>query len=147
MLKRRTFFRYADTERYIVGLPCTEELAVNESSGESARNVDLPPVSLRLHGGGYDIGRKEELRRELDSIEPDQVVVLDFSLTEHIDCFSIGLMIAQLKAWNRAEPGTTVRLRNVKPRLARIFRMLGLEHEFVVELNRLPLFHRGVARH
>ena len=45
-----------------------------------------------LHGGYYDLARREELRAELDLIQPHSDVVLDLARTEHLDCSCIGVL-------------------------------------------------------
>jgi anti-anti-sigma factor len=91
---------------------------------------------LLLHGGDYDISRKEDLRSELDRTEPHSDVVLDLALTDFVDCSCLGVFIAKLREWRQQDPDTKVRLRNVAPRIARMLSLLELDRLFVIDTVR-----------
>ncbi|GAC1391204.1 MAG: hypothetical protein NVSMB31_08510 [Vulcanimicrobiaceae bacterium] len=86
-----------------------------------------------LHGGDYDIGRKDELKAELDAISPHSDVVIDLANTASLDCFSLGIMVSKLEEWRAEKPGTNLRLLNVNRGVEKVMRSLRLERIFIIE--------------
>ncbi len=86
-----------------------------------------------LHGGEYDIGRRDELKAELDLISPHSDVVIDLTSTVSLDCYSLGMMVGKLKEWRAEKPGTNLRLLNVNRDLVKVMRSLHLDRVFIVE--------------
>ena len=77
--------------------------------------------------GWYDIWRRDELLAALDRIAPGEVVVLDLSQVEHIDCACFGLLIKKLNQWREKTPNVELRLNNVRAELQDIIRLLQLD--------------------
>jgi anti-anti-sigma factor len=88
---------------------------------------------LKLQGGDYDVGRKDDLRAEVAGIPSSEDIVLDLSTTNSVDCSCIGVLIAQLRAWRAKFPDRTFRLQNVAPGIARMIALLNLERLFLIE--------------
>jgi anti-anti-sigma regulatory factor len=93
--------------------------------------------SLLLKGGWYDAARHEDLKLELHGFEPHGDGVLDLVRTKHLDCASLGILIAKLLTWRKRKPEINLRLLNVAPKLANILRLLQLDQVFLIESERI----------
>jgi anti-anti-sigma factor len=86
-----------------------------------------------LHGGSYDIVRRNELKAELDLVEPHSDVALNLGRVEYLDCSCLGVMVERLQLWRKARPGTNLRLQNVPPEVVKVLRLLELDRLFIVD--------------
>jgi anti-anti-sigma factor len=91
----------------------------------------VKPETLR--GGYYDIARKDELEAELGRVEPHSDVVLNLDNVEHLDCSCLGVMVARLQSWRKAQPGTNLRLQNVSRHFAKILCLVELDQLFIID--------------
>ena len=80
--------------------------------------------------GWYDIWRRDEFEAALDRIDPGDVVVLDLSQVQHIDCACLGLMLRKLNQWREKTPNVEVRLDNVGTHLQQMMKFLQLDQTF-----------------
>ncbi len=93
--------------------------------------------AVLLRGGYYDIYRLDQLRAELQAVQPHSDVLLDLATTESLDCACLGALVGHLNVWRQRAPDTNLRLKNIHPRVARILTLTQLDKVFIVE-NVLP---------
>jgi anti-anti-sigma factor len=84
-----------------------------------------------VFSGEYDLARKEPLRKELETLNPQPNVILDFTEVAYLDsiCVTELLRMHGLRAANGFETETVV-VRN--PSVRRLFDILGLNQVFRV---------------
>ncbi len=102
----------------------------------AAESFTLHQRPYRLRGGYYDIGRRAELRAELDSLEPHSDIILDLAATQQVDCSCLGVMVAKLNEWRERDSEMNLRLLNVGPGVARVLNISRLDEAFIVERTR-----------
>lgn len=76
-----------------------------------------------LKGGEYDIWRQEELRKELDAIQPAGTVVLDLKKATFMDAGAIGLLVHLRKRLRDSDPNARLVLRNTPPIVMRVLKI------------------------
>jgi anti-anti-sigma regulatory factor len=86
-----------------------------------------------LRGGYYDSARQNDLKSELDGIEPASELVLDLARTEHLDCSCLGVVIAKLLALRERDSNAQLLLRNVATKFASTLHLLKLDEVFIIE--------------
>ena len=93
------------------------------------------PVSAQpnvLHGGEYDVFRREELRQELAAIEVSGDVEIDFCNTAFIDAGAAGLLLALRRRVIARYPDAKVRLVNVPRIVQRLLQVSGTAEAFEI---------------
>ena len=85
-----------------------------------------------LHGGEYDVFRREELRAELESIELTGDVDIDFRDTTFIDAGAAGLLLAFRRRLVERVPSARIRLINVPPIVRRLLQVSGAAGAFEI---------------
>ena len=93
---------------------------------EQGRNPKRASEPIVLNGW-YDIWRRDELLAVLDRVDPTDVVVLDLSLVEHLDCACLGILIRKLNQWREKTPNVELRLDNVGAHLQKMIKLLRLD--------------------
>lgn len=85
-----------------------------------------------LHGGEYDVFRRDELRAELASIDVDGDVDIDFRETSLIDAGAAGLLVAFRNRVRARYPQAKVRLVHVAPIIRRLLQVSGTAEAFEI---------------
>lgn len=91
------------------------------------------PVSARvarLHGGEYDVFRRDELRAELEAIDPHGDVDIDFRDTTFMDAGALGLLLAFKKRLEENDAAARVRLVNLPAIVRRLLQVSGTAEVF-----------------
>lgn len=83
-----------------------------------------------LQGGDYDVFRRDELRAELDAIEPAEIVELDLKRTTFMDAGAIGLLVAFRRRVRQQYPDAQVRLLNTPSLVRRVLKLSACDDLF-----------------
>jgi anti-anti-sigma factor len=76
-----------------------------------------------LHGGDYDVFRRDELQAELAAIATDGDVDIDLKTTTFMDAGAIGLLIAFRRQLLEKQPDAHVRLLHAQPIIRRVLEL------------------------
>lgn len=85
--------------------------------------------------GEVDIYNADSLKNELQSLiaEKSADIVLDCTNLKYIDSTGLGVLVNALKKVEETE--NSIRIVNLKPYIAKIFTLTGLDKIFVIEVN------------
>ncbi len=85
--------------------------------------------------GEVDIYNADSLKNELQSLiaQKSANIVLDCTNLKYIDSTGLGVLVNALKKVE--ETGNSIRITNLKPYIAKIFTLTGLDKIFVIEVN------------
>lgn len=85
--------------------------------------------------GEVDIYNADSLKNELQSliVEKSADIVLDCTNLKYIDSTGLGVLVNALKKVE--ETKNSIRIINLKPYIAKIFTLTGLDKIFVIEVN------------
>lgn len=78
---------------------------------------------VSLHGGEYDIWRREELRSELDAIDASGDVIIDLNRITFMDAGAIGLLLSFRRRVRENNKNARVTLRNTPPIVMRVLKL------------------------
>lgn len=85
--------------------------------------------------GEVDIYNADSLKSELHALieERKADIVLDCTSLKYIDSTGLGVLVSALKRVKEAE--RTIRIKSLKPHIAKIFLLTGLDKIFVIEVS------------
>jgi len=78
---------------------------------------------VSLHGGDYDIWRREELRSELDAIDASGDVIIDLTGITFMDAGAVGLLLGFRRRVRETNGHAQVTLRNTPPIVLRVLKI------------------------
>lgn len=78
---------------------------------------------VSLHGGEYDIWRREELRSELDAIDASGDVTIDLARITFMDAGAIGLLLGFRRRVRETNRRARVTLLNTPPIVMRVLKL------------------------
>ncbi len=99
-------------------------------------NFDEGQARWEVHlYGEVDIYNAESLKSELHALidEKKADIVLDCSSLKYIDSTGLGVLVSALKKVKEAEK--QISIINIKPYIAKIFTLTGLDRIFSIEVN------------
>lgn len=85
--------------------------------------------------GEVDIYNADSLKSELHALieERKADIVLDCTNLKYIDSTGLGVLVSALKRVKEAQ--RSIRIQNLKPHIAKIFILTGLDRIFVIEVS------------
>lgn len=85
--------------------------------------------------GEVDIYNADSLKSELHSLidEKNADIILNCTNLKYIDSTGLGVLVSALKKVKEAE--RSIRITNLKPYIAKIFTLTGLDQIFVIEVS------------
>jgi anti-anti-sigma regulatory factor len=83
-----------------------------------------------LDGGDYDVFRRDELRAELDAIEPAELVELDLKKTTFMDAGAIGMLVAFRRRVREQYPDARIRLVHTPSLVRRVLKLSACDDLF-----------------
>lgn len=87
------------------------------------KGVLVGTLVVSLHGGEYDIWRREELRSELDAIDASGDVIIDLNRITFMDAGAIGLLLSFRRRVRENNENARVTLRNTPPIVMRVLKL------------------------